>query len=157
MTMKLSEAVRLFGLRLELKMETKLRLSEAIRLGATMKPQAFCAFYRNGGSCALGAAFDAIGLDPDDPDTTTYPISWSWALAILRECPVCHEPAGIASHLNDVHRWSRERIADFVEVLELEQEMNATNKSSGQTVSELTVQSETTDVNTEEREIVYET
>ncbi len=39
----------------------KLKLSEAIRIGAAIRPQAMGDFYNEGGSCVLGAAYEAIG------------------------------------------------------------------------------------------------
>lgn len=102
-----------------------MRFSEAIRLGATMKPQTFDRFFDGVGTCAIGAAYDAIGdlgLDTEE-----------WADAVARfdsvACPECGrdrlailELSGTArnvvTHLNDFHRWTRERIADFVELHE---------------------------------------
>lgn len=39
-----------------------LKLSEAIRIGAKIRPQCTGKFYANGGSCAIGAALEAIGM-----------------------------------------------------------------------------------------------
>lgn len=36
-----------------------LKLSEAIRIGARIRPQCFGKFFRDGESCALGAAYEA--------------------------------------------------------------------------------------------------
>lgn len=36
------------------------KLSQAIRLGATFRPQCVYGYYERGGSCALGAAAEAI-------------------------------------------------------------------------------------------------
>ena len=99
-----------------------MKLSEAIRLGSMMKPQAFRAFYINGGSCALGAACDAIGINA--LIMSEWPIAWRTFLDDFRLCPECgHEtkPGQLhtISHLNDSHRWTRERIADYVETVEL--------------------------------------
>lgn len=102
-----------------------MRLSEAIRLGATMKPQSFGGGpHRNGGSCAIGAATDAIGL-PENAACRDYPMPWLRLFDELRrvECPACKTLLGDSMigpipHLNDDHRWSRERIADFVELHE---------------------------------------
>lgn len=38
-----------------------MQLSEAIRLGAMLKPQIRCGFFDGQGTCAVGAAADAIG------------------------------------------------------------------------------------------------
>ncbi len=87
---------------------------------AAMTPQAFCESEDDkGGTCARGAAMKAIGR----PAGNWY---WSeffqWSVEINCTCPVCGSSGGlsgiIAFHLNDTHRWSRERIADFVELHE---------------------------------------
>lgn len=107
-----------------------MRLSEAIRLGAMLKPQAFGTFRartatRDDGAflglriiestCALGAACDA-GYKRSGIDQVHV-----W-------CPACSLRAGVlfhAMHLNDTHRWTREQIADWVESIELQQAVNA--------------------------------
>lgn len=114
-----------------------MKLSEAIRLGSMMKPQGFGDFYitpiwkSNGplgleiplheASCALGAALDAT--DTDDSD---YPDAWNPLVDFRRQCPQCSTYQEIVwdviVHLNDDHRWTRERIADWVEQIEIEQE-----------------------------------
>jgi len=38
-----------------------MRLSDAIRLGAMLKPQAYGGFHFEGRTCAMGAALDACG------------------------------------------------------------------------------------------------
>lgn len=94
-----------------------MKLSEAIRLGSTMKPQAFGSAFKDGGSCALGAAQDAAG-EKIMQDLDVY---WSQCQRLWLHCPVCDgrdSVYGIMSHLNDGHRWSRERIADWVEFIE---------------------------------------
>lgn len=37
-------------------------LSQAIRVGATFRPQCFHSFFDKGATCALGAAMEAVGL-----------------------------------------------------------------------------------------------
>ncbi len=100
-----------------------MRLSEAIRLGATMKPQCYGYFYRGDertSSCAIGAACDAIGVHPDNIS-----VMQVWPVTTILNgipCPVpgCTRPGGswMVTHLNDRHQWTRERIADFVELHE---------------------------------------
>src|SRR5260221_4385671 len=41
--------------------KTKLRLSDAIRIGARLRPQCVGRLYRYGGSCVIGAAFVGAG------------------------------------------------------------------------------------------------
>ncbi len=99
-----------------------MKLSEAIRLGAMLGPQAFAeSFSVDGGSCARGAAMLAIG------GTCWYSGPWFIEFqSINTTCPECHRigTAGgiIAFCLNDHHRWTRERIADWVETVETAQE-----------------------------------
>ena len=99
-------------------------LSEAIRLGAMLKPQAFATLWDGrGGACALGAAFDAIGIGEDQSACDVPEPYRSW-LGQRAECPVCPDEGGeytrqeTIAHLNDMHRWTRERIADWVETTE---------------------------------------
>jgi hypothetical protein len=94
-----------------------MKLSEAILLGSTLKPQAFGDNFVNGGSCAFGAAWDAVG------DSGRFPrMLWPW-IENPQQCPVCHEwerigASVISMHLNDTHRWTREQIADWVATVE---------------------------------------
>ncbi len=104
-----------------------MRLSEAIRLGAVLKPQAFGAIREEGRSCALGAACDALGIRHENALPTQYP-----ELHRSVKCPGCGSLKGVwrrlrgyefdledvIVHLNDDHRWERERIADFVRKIE---------------------------------------
>lgn len=87
-----------------------MRLSAAIRTGAKMAPQAFWIDRTStGATCAMEAAFDGAGL----PVGTTPP---SWATPF--SCPLCgwlSRLIHVVGHLNDHHRWSREKIADWVE------------------------------------------
>lgn len=113
---------------------SELRLSEAIRLGAMLRPQFFGASsgtLPDGrvGTCAMGAALEAIGVGPKELAVNYPPIPpETWADLALREerCPVvkCVETttiAGVAAHLNDTHKWTREAIADWVEQMEAKQ------------------------------------
>jgi len=100
------------------------RLSEAIRLGSMLRPQIFGQMSNALGSCPFGAAKEAIGdRAPEcfwDPERT-FPV-----VGLLpMECPVCGEveklrASIISEHLNDRHRWSRERIAAWIETVERE-------------------------------------
>ena len=107
-----------------------MKLSEAIRLGSTMKPQGFGLGRSEDVACALDAAYLAQGVAA--PDSLNWPAEWLPVCQKRVPCPVCgFRKSGplplvsvIAICLNDTHRWTRERIADWVEVLELELEMN---------------------------------
>jgi len=113
-----------------------LKLSEAIRLGSMVHPQYFGAMFRFNyrgpageprrdivGSCALGAAAVASGMDNTlgafpyldekvkrPPNGVTFPPKSSpYECSTLCQCIV---------YLNDGCHWSRERIADWVEEVE---------------------------------------
>ena len=97
-----------------------MQLSEAIRLGAMLRPQRFgIEDTASDGSCALMAANEAVGNRMGDfrGALCTFPL-----LEEKRSCPVCGEVQEvhwiIAIHLNDTYRWTRERIADWVATLE---------------------------------------
>lgn len=103
-----------------------MRLSEAIRLGALLGPQAFRVVRDlDGATCAFGAASDAAGLQFDvmDPYAMVDALTeaWPWLVKRLR-CPACRRRrvggAVISDCLNDHHRWTRERIADWVATVE---------------------------------------
>ncbi len=84
---------------------TKLKLSEAIRIGARLRPQCTRTYWHNGGTCAIGAALEATGF------------------------PVFRSTQGICEHIErhwptaptgDIYRRndggeSRESIADWLE------------------------------------------
>jgi hypothetical protein len=100
--------------------------SDAIRLGAMLKPQGFGPRALGDRTCALAAAAEAAGIAfPDAWRTINYPgLQAEWPM--LRRstgCPICAFPASmlvIIWHLNDQHRWTRESIADWVDAFELE-------------------------------------
>jgi hypothetical protein len=97
-----------------------MKLSEAIRLGSLLKPQAFGNMWVGSGSCAFGAALDALGITKST--FTTVADTWPWLKAPMN-CPACGEPTEriariISTHLNDAHRWTREKIAAWVATVE---------------------------------------
>jgi hypothetical protein len=104
-----------------------MKLSEAIRLGAMLKPQTSGVFYRAGKTCANGAALDAIGaLDiaanpycgsRNERLKAEFPL----VRTLIPRCPVCFYTSlleWVIVHLNDDHRWTREQIADWVATVE---------------------------------------
>jgi hypothetical protein len=106
-----------------------MRLSEEIRLGAMLGPQAFGrAFIDDFGSCAMGAALIARGLarvkgrryESSTGGKVTEIWPWLGKLPSDMKCPVCGCDLNFGGvvHLNDSHRWSRESIADFVATFE---------------------------------------
>lgn len=110
-------------------MNTNMRLSEAMRLGAMLRPQITGRLLSRWGSCALGAARQAAGV----PTRETVSHPWVWTHTTLSHCPACRFSTGyqdfveqLIKHLNDTHRWTRERIADWVESIEPQPETPVT-------------------------------
>lgn len=105
-----------------------MKLSEAIRLGAMLRPQAFRKAFDKEGSCAWGAAKEAVGELDGEPAQL-----WPWIVSSFPTCPQCGHSHAIgfvsvvSACLNDNHKWSRERIADWVEAVE---QLNEAQKSS---------------------------
>lgn len=106
---------------------TTMSLAEAIRLGALLKPQAFHGpvdlVSKETVTCALAAAAEAIGLARFNRRADLW-LTWFGSMEWQRShCPACRSYNDIAVtslviHLNDDHRWTRERIADWVDVQE---------------------------------------
>lgn len=104
-----------------------MKLSEAIRLGAMLKPQIIGNYFNDVGTCALGGAYDAIGklmACGSDMHSPVWPLIEAEA-----KCPACKPPryslvnyprcvGQVITHLNDDHRWTREQIADWVATVE---------------------------------------
>lgn len=112
-----------------------MRLSDAIRLGAMWSPQGYLELAaKDGGTCALGAAALAMGVDPAAHEAMRYAVlevRWP-VLDDPARCPACSRLKSawrrfrqeevyvedVIIHLNDDHKWSRERIAQWVEAIE---------------------------------------
>jgi hypothetical protein len=114
-----------------------MKLSEAIRLGSMLKRQGFgSSAFDPDRSCVLLAACDAIGEAHNNAGIVAlYESHWRWAAAKAK-CPECQfdgnghfSVTGISAHLNDDHRWTRERIADWVESVERQQEQSKLNET----------------------------
>ena len=98
-------------------------LADAILTGAHRRPtQSFGSYFGpEGGSCALGAAFEGIyllpahaeGTHPERLDRFFHCIDY-----VSRRCPAgCKKQVPIGAlivHLNDDHRWTREQIASWL-------------------------------------------
>jgi hypothetical protein len=101
-----------------------MKLSEAIRLGAMLKPQAFTGHAGGVGSCALLAASDACGIEPQFNEM-------SQRLAVNYDALSDRFPVLTAELMfaifwrNDTLKLTREEIADYVATLEAEQEQPA--------------------------------
>lgn len=111
-------------------------LSHAILEGAKLKPQGFGESPAVG-LCAIDAAATALGMAIPRSSPALSALSSLMASPLARKCPECgtnyahadlrrHDREGkafpplamIIVCLNDIHRWSRERIADYVATLE---------------------------------------
>ena len=108
-----------------------MKLSEAIRLGAMLHPQAFDAFRTpEGHTCVMAAAADAAGLvttpgrSPMPALRETFPILNTIITGDHRFQVDCQYAADfdlegeltqILVFMNDCLHWSRERIADWIE------------------------------------------
>lgn len=90
-----------------------LRLSEAIRIGATKRPQGFggvLSQLRDGTSCAMHAAYEAIeGAQHPDVSKASDRLS-HWGALMFGET-IVEEVIG----RNDGGRFTREQIADWLE------------------------------------------
>jgi len=82
----------------------KLKLSEAIRIGARLRPQCRETFFWRGASCALGAAAEAIGGYTDE----RFPTDWESFFGAPDDI------IGQVIVRNDCGH-TRERIADWLE------------------------------------------
>lgn len=124
-----------------------MRLSEAIRLGAMIRPQAYGTYFDGAGTCANGAALEALGILDVKSYANTYECQYRLVKAFqktdvyagfrkiyhhMKACPECGATfsefgrVDAIVHLNNDHRWTRERIADWVESIETAQETPAT-------------------------------
>lgn len=101
--------------------------SQAIRLGAVLKPQGFGMGRKADVACAFDAAFLAtVG----DGASAHQKLQYRWAnwpfLNLGWTCPVCNRGGEgldhvVSAHLNDLHRWDRIRIADWIATIEAQQ------------------------------------
>jgi hypothetical protein len=113
-----------------------MKLSEAIREGAKIRPQCYGAFFGNGtaenpiASCALGSALEGAklvevqNLWPTNMGFALLAQQWPEIQNAKAPCPakcnswICHDGdsiEGMIQHLNDNCRWTREQIADWLE------------------------------------------
>jgi hypothetical protein len=107
-----------------------MKLSEAILLGSTLRPQIKGHLFGDGRSCALGAAGEAIGAQPKDCPSSWEVIrkEWPWTQVSLFPCPACWRATGaskalvLIAHLNDFHGWTRQRTAEWVASVEPREE-----------------------------------
>lgn len=101
----------------------RMSLTEAIRLGAATTRQTRGVFYTGGGdvavrTCALGAALHAMGrlITQDDLSDVVVAIFPELHTPVMcPECKVSDELGDLVVHLNDEHKWTRNRIADWID------------------------------------------
>ena len=116
-----------------------LKLSDALKLGATFRPQIKQRYFKDGGSCAMGAILETIGLEYKENDEgidLVYIVErldlkgWRHLLKQPTECPACHckhnyypdcneSVYSIIVVLNNLHNWTREQIADWLRSINL--------------------------------------
>jgi hypothetical protein len=105
-------------------------LSEAIRLGGATTKQCTgrlgTVVQGELHTCAMGSAMYAVGellADGQIPNDYIHGVDeflyrhWPEEASVTVECPECRgwgTMVGVILHLNDLHRWTRERIADYV-------------------------------------------
>jgi hypothetical protein len=128
-----------------------MKYSEAILLGSMVTEQAFGESGIGIRACANRAARIAVGassitgVSNSGPDITTlFPIAATEGI----ECPQCGKSShdispctedlcGLVAHLNDRHRWTRERIADFIATHErLEPDMETKTETATELVAQ---------------------
>jgi hypothetical protein len=92
----------------------KMRASEALMLGSTLRRQIFNLRYNtDGGACALGMIDVALGVTAEEY------YNWLSIPVSIQHCPICHEESSYISnlviHMNDQHFCSPDEIARFLE------------------------------------------
>lgn len=109
-----------------------MKLSEAIRMNGMMKPQGFGSESARDtdAPCAIGGALQSIGRQtPARFEASAFGgITTEWPFVReVSSCPACFgdvcsgrisSVVGIIWRLNDVHRWTRSQIADWVATVE---------------------------------------
>jgi hypothetical protein len=94
----------------------KLKLSDAMRIGAKLRPQSTSGGFAKGTTCAIVAAAEGLGFDLGASPPSVTAAAWDF----LKSRGVVDEPyhatlaATIISH-NDFDEWTREQIADWLE------------------------------------------
>ena len=101
--------------------EDQLELAEAIAAGAQRRPQAFGAYFSDdGGSCALGAAYEGAYALPREVRTVRPRLDrlFDCLENVRKKCPEgCNKRLALNAiilHLNDDHHWTREQIVDWL-------------------------------------------
>lgn len=92
-----------------------LKLSQAIRIGAKLRPQCFMYGKDSGGSCAIVAGAEGAGVPYDSIFTTGGAWTALYRLGIVSEGYDNNEFAAQIIYKQDHDHLSREQIADWVE------------------------------------------
>jgi hypothetical protein len=96
-------------------------LSEAILLGAMMRPPAFGPLKYPKASCSLQAGLDAVGHEMGRYIYPAVVKIWPWLNRNV-ECPWCVREHAVYNViglcLNDRAKWSRQKIAKWVATIE---------------------------------------
>ncbi len=104
-----------------------MKLSEAIRAGAKLRPQCIGLFFKEGCSCAAGAALEATGTPYLEYNKRSKLVAQSYHefyATFLSRFPGISIGEIICK--NDSAGLSRESIADWVETIEQQQEKSPT-------------------------------
>jgi len=109
-----------------------MKYSEAIRLGGMMRPKIKCVFSNGDGVCVQGAALDACGslshrnfveniinMKHLFPEVHQYIIERGDVPITYLKRDSLYNIQHVSQLLNDCTDWTRERIADWVEKMEI--------------------------------------
>lgn len=113
-----------------------MKLSEAIKEGAKLHPQTKCAFFDGHGTCALGAAYEAVkgkeglkqleDMTNDQAALEVFDLFGMDDIPVITPIdyygnglPVTRDLSRIIMRLNDREEWTREQIADWLDTLGL--------------------------------------
>lgn len=88
--------------------DRQLKPSEAMRLGAAMRPQCVGQAFMGSGSCAIGAWYEGMGYG------NTYDQFMDGDGYVRFRIETGVDPADVYER-NDFGRWTREQIADWLE------------------------------------------
>jgi hypothetical protein len=113
-----------------------MKLADAIRIGAAIRPKTRGVMYSPGfqASCAIGAAAESVGIDIVNlSDAEIWPLVREIWPELREEhkgelrCPhfscwllLSASVADLIIHLNDAHGWTREAIADHLDKCRIE-------------------------------------
>jgi hypothetical protein len=111
-----------------------MKLSEAIRFGGYGRPQCkwnLISYHKDGNQyCAIGGALSYAGLKDHelayDAMSVLFPVVWVTCSAPMTESTLERTTVyRFITHANDILGWSRDKIADWVETIEMEEEAKA--------------------------------